>query len=128
MLTRRAFLQTTAATGAATLADVAGLRAARYDLVILMLGMPLDQVLERATINSAHSLPDFGDLGTLGVGAAADLAVLELRAGEFEFVDNANTARKGKTKLFTHASVFAGKLVKGSALAIPASAEVRRSS
>src|SRR5688572_27418691 len=34
MLTRRAFLHTTAAAGAATLTGVAGLRAARYDLLI----------------------------------------------------------------------------------------------
>jgi dihydroorotase len=80
----------------------------------LMLGMPLDQVIERATINSAHSFPVFGDLGTLRVGASADITILELRTGEFEFVDNTHTPRKGTTKLFTHASVFAGKLVRRS--------------
>jgi dihydroorotase len=80
----------------------------------LMLGMPLDQVIERATINAAHSFPVFGDLGTLRVGASADITILELRTGEFEFVDNANTPRKGTTKLFTYASMFAGKLVRRS--------------
>ena len=80
----------------------------------LMLGMPLDQVIERATINAAHAFPVFGDLGTLRVGAPADVAVLELRKGEFEFVDNANTPRKGTSKLFAHASVVAGKLVRRS--------------
>jgi dihydroorotase len=78
----------------------------------LALGMPLDQVLERATVNSAYTFPAFGDLGTLRVGAAADIAVLDLRNGEFEFVDNANAPRKGKTKLFAVASVFAGKLTR----------------
>ena len=80
----------------------------------LMLGLPLDQVIERATINSAHAFPVFGDLGTLRVGAAADITILEQRTGEFDFVDNANTARTGKTKLFTHASVFAGRVVRRS--------------
>jgi dihydroorotase len=177
MVTRRAFLHTTAASRAAALAGVVDLRAAKYDLVILpdvlaarrkgirfdigngrvghitwdiaeqalrqkfqpdtissdwttagrndqvfdfpnvlskflMLGMPLDQVIERATINAAHAVPAFGDLGTLRVGAPADIAVLELRSGEFEFVDNANTPRKSKTKLFPHAAVVAGKLVR----------------
>jgi dihydroorotase len=78
----------------------------------LMLGMPLDQVIERATINAAHIFPDFGDLGTLRVGAPADITVLELRTGEFEFVDNANTPRKGQAKLFAHASVVAGKVFR----------------
>jgi dihydroorotase len=78
----------------------------------LMLGMPLDQVIERATINAAHVFPDFGDLGTLRVGAPADITVLELRTGEFEFVDNANTPRKGQSKLFAHASIVAGKVFR----------------
>ena len=76
------------------------------------LGMPLDQVIERATIQAAHTFPAFGDLGTLRVGSAADISVLELRSGDFEFVDNANTPRKGTTKLFAHATVVAGKLVR----------------
>jgi dihydroorotase len=78
----------------------------------LMLGMPLDQVIERATINAAHVFPDFGDLGTLRVGAPADITVLELRTGEFEFVDNANTPRKGQSKLFAHTSIVAGKVFR----------------
>ena len=78
----------------------------------LALGMPLDQVIERATIQAAHTFPAFGDLGTLRVGSPADLSVLELRNGDFEFVDNANMPRKGATKLFAHATVVAGKLVR----------------
>jgi dihydroorotase len=78
----------------------------------LLLGMPLDEVVARGTINAAHVFPAFGDLGTLRVGAPADIAVLELRAGEFEFVDNATTPRTGMSKLFAHASVMAGKLVR----------------
>jgi dihydroorotase len=78
----------------------------------LMLGMPIDQVIERATIQAAHAFPAFGDLGTLRVGAPADISILELRNGDFEFVDNANTPRKGTTKLFAHATIVAGKLVR----------------
>src|SRR4030095_2675877 len=85
----------------------------------LMLGMPLGQVLERATINAAHTFAIFGDLGTLRVGAPADITILELRTGEFEFVDNPNTVRKGTTKLFTRATVSAGKLAGRSACIAP---------
>jgi hypothetical protein len=35
--------------------------------------------------------------------------VLDLRSGEFDFVDNANTKRTGKQKLFTTATVIGGK-------------------
>jgi len=45
-------------------------------------------------------VPAFKDLGTLRVGATADVAVLELREGDFEFVDNVNNKRTvgGKRK------------------------------
>jgi len=81
----------------------------------LALGMPLDQVIERATIQAAHTFPAFGDLGTLRVGAPADISILELRTGDFEFVDNANAPRKGTTKLFAHAAIVSGKLVRRAA-------------
>ena len=81
----------------------------------LTLGMPLDQVIERATIQAAHTFPAFGDLGTLRIGAPADISILELRTGDYEFVDNANTPRKGTMKLFAHATVVGGKLARRSA-------------
>jgi dihydroorotase len=77
----------------------------------LLLGMPVDQVIARATINAARTFPAFKDLGTLQPGAPADIAILELREGRFEFVDNANTPRTGKSKLFTSAVIVGGKRV-----------------
>jgi len=41
--------------------------------------------------------------------SSADVAILELRDGEFEFVDNDNTKRTGKQKLFATAAVIGGK-------------------
>lgn len=75
----------------------------------LMLGVPLDQVIAMATVNAARAVAPFKGLGTLGVGATADVTVLELRQGEFEFVDNENTKRTGKQKLFTAATIVGGK-------------------
>jgi dihydroorotase len=75
----------------------------------LLLGMPVDQVIALGTMNAARVLPAFKDLGTLRVGAPADVAVLDLRSGEFEFVDNDNTKRTGKQKLFTTAAIVGGK-------------------
>jgi dihydroorotase len=77
----------------------------------LMLGMSIDQVIACATINAARTFPVFRDRGTLKVGAPADIAVLELREGSFEFVDNFTNKRTGRQRLFPSATVLAGKRV-----------------
>ena len=77
----------------------------------LMLGMPLDQVVACATLHASRAFPDFHDRGTLKVGAPADVAVLELREGSFEFVDNYGNKRSGRQRLFPSATVLAGKRV-----------------
>jgi dihydroorotase len=77
----------------------------------LMLGMPVDQVVACATVNAAHVFPVFRNRGTLKVGAPADVAVLELREGTFEFVDNFENKRMGGQRLFPSATVLAGKRV-----------------
>ena len=75
----------------------------------VMLGVPLDRLLAMATSNAAKLFPAFKGLGTLAVGAAADVTVLEIRDGRFEFVDNAETKRTGNRKLVAVATLFAGK-------------------
>jgi len=75
----------------------------------LLLGLPVGEVIAMGTSNAARAMAPFKDLGTLRVGAAADVAVLDLRSGEFEFVDNDNTKRSGKQKLFATAVIVGGK-------------------
>jgi dihydroorotase len=75
----------------------------------LMLGMPLDQVIACSTVNASRDFPVFRDRGTLKVGAPADVAILELREGTFEFVDNFENKRTGRQRLFPSATVLAGK-------------------
>jgi dihydroorotase len=77
----------------------------------LLLGMPLDQVIGMGTANAARVVPGFRELGTLRVGATADVAVLELRDGEFEFVDNYKGTRTGTQKLFPAGAVIGGKRI-----------------
>jgi dihydroorotase len=79
----------------------------------LMLGMSLDQVLARGTAHSAMAIPALKDFGTLRKGRVADVAVLELVQGDFEFVDNVNTNRSGRQKLFARAAFFGGKRWNG---------------
>ena len=75
----------------------------------LNFGMTLDQVVARATVNASRIFPLFGDRGTLNVGAPADVAVLELREGTFEFVDNYGNTRTGRQRLFPSETVLGGE-------------------
>jgi dihydroorotase len=75
----------------------------------LTFGMPLDQVIARATVNAARIFPVFKGRGTLGVGAPADIAILELREGTFEFDDNFGNKRTGKQRLFPSDVVLGGR-------------------
>jgi dihydroorotase len=77
----------------------------------VMLGMPLNDAIACVTSHAAASVSAFKDLGTLKTGAAADLAVLDLRQGNFEFVDNIDGIRTGRQKLVTTAVVMNGKRV-----------------
>jgi len=74
-------------------------------------GMPLDQVIARATVNASRVFDVFRDRGTLNVGAPADVAVLELRQGTFEFVDNFGNKRTGRQRLFPVRTVLGGKRI-----------------
>ena len=78
----------------------------------LLLGMPLNETVACVTNHAAATVSAFKDLGTLRPGAPADIAVLELREGDFEFVDNIDGKRTGHRKLFTSAVVIGGKKVE----------------
>jgi dihydroorotase len=77
----------------------------------IMFGMPLSQVVACATVNAARVFPSFDNRGTLNVGAPADVTIMELREGTFEFLDNYKNTRVGRQRLFPVATVYAGKRV-----------------
>jgi dihydroorotase len=54
----------------------------------LVLGMPVDQVIASATANAARAIPELKAYGALRTGAVVDVTLLDLQAGDFEFVDN----------------------------------------
>jgi dihydroorotase len=74
-----------------------------------MFGMPLSQIIACATVNAARCFPAFDDRGTLNVGAPADVAIMELREGTFEFLDNYKGTRTGRQRLFPFETVLNGK-------------------
>jgi dihydroorotase len=74
-------------------------------------GMSVGEAIACATLNASRTFPVFRDRGTLNVGAVADIALLELREGDFEFVDNYDNKIKGRQRLFPAGTVLAGKRV-----------------
>jgi dihydroorotase len=74
-------------------------------------GMTLNDLVARATVNPSRLFDVFRDRGTLNVGAPADVAILELRQGDFDFIDNYKNVRKGSQRLFPAGTVLGGKRI-----------------
>jgi dihydroorotase len=78
---------------------------------LLGYGMTISNAIACATLNPARTFPLFSDRGTLNVGAPADLALLELREGNFEFLDNYKNTITGRQRLFPSDTVLGGKRI-----------------
>jgi dihydroorotase len=74
----------------------------------LNMGFTLEQVVTMATINPARIINRAGKLGTLQVGAPADVSLLEVVDGPIEFVDTRNNKRQGKAHIKPAGVVLAG--------------------
>jgi dihydroorotase len=67
---------------------------------LLHFGLPLDEVVKRASAIPAKILGYEGTVGTLKPGANADIAVFELRDGNFRLRDSDGNTVNGKRRLF----------------------------
>ena len=76
----------------------------------LNMGLPLEDVIRRATLNPAKVIKRT-DLGTLSPGADADVAVFSLHTGDFGFLDVRGTKMKGNKKLEAELTIRAGRIV-----------------
>ena len=76
----------------------------------LNLGMSLPDVIDRSTWQAARVI-DREDLGHLGVGAPADVAVLGIRHGTFGFLDVVGQTLPGDQKLEAELTVRGGRVV-----------------
>ena len=76
----------------------------------LLVGLTLDQIIERSTTNPARVFGFPQGLGTLHEGAAADVSVFSLEEGSFEFVDTRQDNRRGTRKLVPFGTVKAGRV------------------
>ena len=78
---------------------------------LLGYGMTISDAIACATLNPSRTFPLFNDRGTLNVGAPADVALLELREGSFEFLDNYKGTITGRQRFFPGGTVLAGKRI-----------------
>ena len=76
----------------------------------LNMGMPVSEVIEATTWNSAKAIKR-EDLGHLSVGAVADVAILNLRRGDFGFIDVTKRKMKGDQKLECELTIREGQVV-----------------
>lgn len=76
----------------------------------LNLGMTLPDVIQRSTWNPANVI-NRPDLGNLSVGSHADIAVFNLREGDFGFMDVRRTKIKGTSKLEAELTIRDGRIV-----------------
>ncbi|MBI4552188.1 MAG: amidohydrolase/deacetylase family metallohydrolase [Candidatus Latescibacteria bacterium] len=76
----------------------------------LNMGMSLQEVVLRSTVNPARVIRR-PELGTLNVGAEADIAVFEVLRGDFGFVDSGHAKLRGNQRLQGVLTVRAGKIV-----------------
>jgi dihydroorotase len=76
---------------------------------LLVLGMPLEDVVRASTARTAQVIQR-ADLGHIGVGAGADVAVLRLGQGRFGYVDSGGGKLEGSRKLECELTLRAGKV------------------
>lgn len=75
----------------------------------LNLGMEIEDVITRATWKPAGSIKR-GDLGHLSEGAVADVAVINVRKGNFGYIDAAGYVIDGDRKLEAELTIRAGQV------------------
>lgn len=78
----------------------------------LNLGLTLEEVLTMSTLHPARAIGYEGKLGTLKPGALADVAVLELQEGSFEFRDVPGEILKGTQRLVSKLTICGGKILE----------------
>jgi len=78
---------------------------------MMLLGMSLPDVLLRSTVNPAKEIGRYPELGTLGVGRVADIAVIEEQSGVFAFKDSWPAKRLGTKRLECVLTIRDGQVV-----------------
>jgi dihydroorotase len=78
---------------------------------MMLLGMSLEDVILRSTVSPAKEIGRYPELGTLGEGRVADIAVLESQSGVFAFKDSWPAKRLGGWNLECVLTIRDGQIV-----------------
>ena len=78
---------------------------------MLTLGMELKEIIYRSTVTPARAISRFPEIGTLGEGKEADVAVLEIEEGVFAYHDAWQKKRLGTRRIVNVLTVRAGEIV-----------------
>ena len=76
----------------------------------LNMGLNLNEVITSVTWDAAKSIKK-ENLGNLSIGSIADIAILNLREGNFGFIDTKNKKMNGTKKLECELTIKDGKIV-----------------
>ena len=78
---------------------------------MMLLGMPLAEAIHRSTVTPAESIKKFPEIGTLGEGKTADIAVLKMEQGIFAFKDAWGKKKMGSRRVRAVMTVREGEIV-----------------
>ncbi len=78
---------------------------------MMLLGMTLEDVIFRSTVTPAKEIGRFPELGTLGEGRVADVAVLENQTGVFAFKDSWPAKKLASHRLECVLTIRDGRIV-----------------
>jgi dihydroorotase len=76
----------------------------------LCLGVPLEDVIRRTTVNPAQMI-NRPELGRLSVGSTADIAVLEMAKGKFAYLGSGGGKIEGNRRVQCVMTMFGGKIL-----------------
>jgi dihydroorotase len=77
---------------------------------MLVLGMPLEKVIELTTVTPARAIGKPQEMGSLKPGSSADVAVFDLVQGSFSLVDSQGDTRKSTQKLVPVLALRQGRI------------------
>jgi dihydroorotase len=87
-----------------------GINLANVMSKFLCLGVPLEDVIRRTTVNPAQIIRR-PDLGNLSVGSTADISIFEMLKGNFAYRGSGGGKINGDKKLQCVMTLFGGKIV-----------------
>src|SRR5437867_1218769 len=76
----------------------------------LSMGVPLSDLIRRATVNPAHEIHR-PELGTLSIGKDADIAVLDELHGHFGYIDCGYAKMEGTSQIVARMTIRAGRIL-----------------